>query len=425
MITTPVTLSDNVPARVRRREANRRGLFDAQNGTGFTEAVHTSLDSLRAYGARYPHWVITYSGGKDSSALVTFVLWSLAEQHVARPRSLTLLYADTRVELPPLHAAAMQVIEAVRAQGYQARIVEPPYLKRLYVNILGRGLPPPNSWNNRWCTRMMKAEPMDRAMRDLERQHGTGQVLFLTGVRMGESQARDQRISTSCSTDDGECGQGWFQQRRHALAPLLHWRVCWVWKWIYSQENPLPVVRAIEPVYAADDFVDIRTGCMGCPVVSQDVALHYLVKRPEWAHLAPFEELRGVFDDMARPEYRLRRPEWVKADGTVSKRSHQLGPLTIEARRLFFDRIRDIERRANYRLISDREETLIQRLWRWKVWPRGWTGTEPRGDATYERLAIAPDGTLLARQLALPFFAGEAVRAPGDAAEWEPKNYSC
>jgi hypothetical protein len=35
---------------------------------------------------------------------------------------------------------------------------------------------------------------------------------MLTGVRIGESAARDQRIALSCTKDGGECGQGWFQQ---------------------------------------------------------------------------------------------------------------------------------------------------------------------------------------------------------------------
>ncbi|TEB41488.1 FAD synthetase, partial [Flavobacterium circumlabens] len=55
-------------------------------------------------------------------------------------------------------------------------------------------------------------------------------ILMLTGVRLGESAVRDQRINTSCSKDGAECGQGWYQSGLQndlcsTLAPILHWRV--------------------------------------------------------------------------------------------------------------------------------------------------------------------------------------------------------
>lgn len=67
--------------------------------------------SLRAYGERYGNWAIAYSGGKDSSALVTIVVHLIEAGRVPRPESLTILYADTRMELPPLQLAAMKLME--------------------------------------------------------------------------------------------------------------------------------------------------------------------------------------------------------------------------------------------------------------------------------------------------------------------------
>lgn len=40
-------------------------------------AIDLSLESLGTYGALYDHWAVAYSGGKDSSATVTFVLWAI------------------------------------------------------------------------------------------------------------------------------------------------------------------------------------------------------------------------------------------------------------------------------------------------------------------------------------------------------------
>ncbi len=44
-------------------------------------------------------------------------------------------------------------------------------------------------------------------METLREDYGEN-FLMLTGVRIGESAARDQRIALSCTKDGGECGQG-------------------------------------------------------------------------------------------------------------------------------------------------------------------------------------------------------------------------
>lgn len=69
-----------------------------------------ALDSLRAYAPHYRHWAIAYSGGKDSSTLATLIPWAILTGRLPRPESLTILYADTRQELPPLQMTAMRLI---------------------------------------------------------------------------------------------------------------------------------------------------------------------------------------------------------------------------------------------------------------------------------------------------------------------------
>lgn len=44
----------------------QRTLFDGMRLT-LEQAVEQSVDSLNQYGARYRHWALAYSGGKDSS----------------------------------------------------------------------------------------------------------------------------------------------------------------------------------------------------------------------------------------------------------------------------------------------------------------------------------------------------------------------
>jgi DNA sulfur modification protein DndC len=111
-----------------------------------------------------------------------------------------------------------------------------PLDKRMWVYILGRGVPPPNNNTLRYCTRQIKIEPMADGGPAAGRARGR-KVLVLTGVRLGESAARDNRIALACTTSGAECGQGWFPPeleggRADTLAPIVHWRVCHVWEWL-------------------------------------------------------------------------------------------------------------------------------------------------------------------------------------------------
>ncbi|RME01806.1 MAG: FAD synthetase, partial [Calditrichaeota bacterium] len=199
-------------------------------------AIDLSLASLEEYGRLYRHWAVAYSGGKDSSATVTFVVWAVRQGLVPAPERLIVLYADTRQEYPPLHTTAMRLMQRLEQAGIETRVVWPEMDNRFYVYILGKGVPPPSN-TFRWCTERIKILPMNAAL-DQVRQDVGEKLLLITGVRLGESQVRDQRIALACDKNSGECGQGWFQVRPPAsasdtLAPLLHWRVCHVFDWLY------------------------------------------------------------------------------------------------------------------------------------------------------------------------------------------------
>lgn len=172
-----------------------------------TDSIDLTIQSLLAYGATHEHWGIAWSGGKDSSATLTLITYLLDTGKIARPKSLTVFYADTRQELPPLAIAARQIMDELEERGIRVEVVTAPMDKRFMVYILGRGVPPPNNNTLRWCTRQIKIDPMEQALRDRLDQLD-GQILMITGVRQGESAIRDRRIEMSCSKDGAECGQG-------------------------------------------------------------------------------------------------------------------------------------------------------------------------------------------------------------------------
>lgn len=350
------------------------------------DSIALSLDSLRVYGENYATWSIAYSGGKDSSATVAFVAWAIKSGRVPAPERLIILYADTRQELPPLHSTAMQVLAALRRDGFDARVVLPEMDKRFYVYMFGRGVPPPSN-RFRWCTPGIKFEPMMSALADIRQQYG--KILSLTGVRMGESAARDQRINASCSRDSGECGQGWFQASTpeslaDTLAPLVHWRACHVYDWLYfmHRQHGYPEVGGIADVYGESD---VRTGCVGCNLASRDNSLERVIEITAWAHLRPLLELRPLFAELKSPHNRLRKsqPELNKS-GKYSRSGQRMGPLTMEARSYGLGRVLDIQQRARVDLVNAEEEARIRELWNANTWPDGWDGNEIRADIILE-----------------------------------------
>lgn len=370
------------------------------------DSLELSIASLNAYGENYRHWAIAYSGGKDSSALVSFVVWAVQSGRVKAPESLTVLYADTRQELPPLQATAMDLLNVVRSDGFSGKVVLPGLDDRFYVYMFGRGVPPPKN-RFRWCTPQLKVEPMQAALAHLRETSGE-KLLMLTGVRLGESAARDQRIAVSCSKDAGECGQGWFQTATDTavadtLAPLLHWRLCHIFDWLYGFtprgiSNPYQkIVGNIAVVYGEDE---VRTGCVGCNLASKDTALERLIRDPEWSHLHPLKELKPLWAELTKAKNRKRKDGTERRkDGKVPENVQRLGPLTMEARSYGLDRVLEIQARAQVDLINDEEEARIRELWQLNTWPEGWSGDEINGDVLIDAVRKASDYGLVVQPL--------------------------
>jgi len=385
-----------------------------------TDSIELTIQSLQAYGATHEHWGVAWSGGKDSSATLTLIMWLLNTGKIERPKSLTVFYADTRQELPPLAVAARQIMDELEELGIQVDVVTAPMDKRFMVYILGRGVPPPNNNTLRWCTRQIKIDPMEQALRDRLDQLN-GQILMITGVRQGESAIRDRRIEMSCGKDGAECGQGWYQQvlpnarglrgRLATLAPLLHWRVCHVWEWLKHWAPAAEFgdwsTAMIADAYGGDEAEEInaRTGCIGCALAQEDKALDSVLLLPAWSYLAPLKGLRPLWRELREPQHRLRKAgaELLK-DGSIAKNPQRMGPITLDARLMGLQRVLNIQNEVNVAaralgrpeidLINTEEEARIRELIGLETWPHGWEGDEPIAttimDVVYQNGAVQP-----------------------------------
>ena len=402
------------------RQAPSQDLFGGGARLLYDDAVELTLASLRAYADHHAHWAIAWSGGKDSSATLTAIVHLIEAGRLPAPKSLSVFYADTRQELPPLALAAEEIMEGLRRRGNWIRteVVTAPLDKRFLVYILGRGVPPPNNNTLRWCTRQIKVDPMAAAIAarigEIE-----GDVLMITGVRQGESALRDRRIEMSCGKDGAECGQGWYQKvlpeskgirgRVATLAPILHWRVCNVWDWL-RYFAPLPqyggwATTRIAEAYGDDEAEEInaRTGCIGCPLASKDLALDTILQNSAWSHLAPLKELRPLYRELREPRNRLRKAgAEILKDGSLGKNPQRMGPLTFAARLDGLGRVLAIQARCNelaaaagrapIDILNSVEAERIRELIGLGTWPDGWEGDEPRADVPMD--LVFQDGSV-------------------------------
>ena len=367
------------------------------------DAQDLTIQSMNEYAQRYDHWVFAWSGGKDSTALLTLIISLIESGQIIKPKTINVLFADTRMELLPLTFSAQSIIKQLKKKEIDVKIVWPELDKRFFVYILGRGVPPPNNNTLRWCTRQIKIDPMSSEIKKLRDKY-CSKLLVLTGVRMGESAIRDGRIALSCSKNGAECGQGWFQETLpqsicDTLAPLLHWRVCNIWDWLkilapkYGWNTQI-----LADAYGGDDALDInaRTGCIGCPLAQKDIALDYVINHiPEsWGYLAPLLKLKPIYRELRKSKHRLRMPGGqIKKDGTLQKNQNRMGPLKLTSRKWALNEIISIQNEVNefalknkFPLIDilNRDEIgRIKELISLRIFPNGWNGDEPSADELF------------------------------------------
>lgn len=320
-------------------------------------------------------WCCSFSGGKDSTALVTWIEWLRRAGWITVERPM-LVRSDTGVEEPPLVAIAESMTSLLASFGWECGLVHPNVNERLYSQILGRGLPPihPGVRRMRWCTRSTKIDPM-------KRWKGTTSVLLtITGLRLGESAMRDGKLKKSSCAAGGECGIPDPGEGRYS--PILNWQTCNVIDWLngfVSQDvrrvmgDIFHVTRQLVELYdlktAANLFDEeeiissARFGCVGCPAIGAEAMAPKSVVRRNGTG-SPLNELYDVWHEARESKNRLVGFRKGKAI---------MGPILLNARKRLFDRVMDIQERSGVTLITAEDEAFIRKCWAENVYPRGWS----------------------------------------------------
>lgn len=335
------------------------------------------------YLAPHQHpWIIGFSGGKDSTLVMHLaleMLMSLAPHERSRP--IHVVSNDTMVESPLVmaHVAAVQsdIEQAALAWRLPVDVVttRPHEDATFWVNLIGRGYPPPNR-SFRWCTDRMKIQPTSayiRGQADL-----AGEVVLLLGVRRSESSTR---AATVARYDNGG------RLNRHndlpgcmVYRPIVELSTDEVWEYLAFTPPPwggthgaliklyMDAGAAECPTVLSDDdspscgTSSPRFGCWTCTVVDKDKSLLGLVEAgfAEFTPLIGFRDwLLEIRNDPARRMARRRNGKITITRGGI----FVPGPFTLEARREILDRLLALEQEMGKRLIEPEEIIRVRAIW--------------------------------------------------------------
>lgn len=321
-------------------------------GTSLEESLERSLGKLRlAVQQGASHWVVTYSGGKDSTLLAVLACEIVRRNLSWKPQRLDIVYSDTLQEIPAMHGIALKFLSYVDSIASEqnlpiyTHITHPEWQQTFWFLILGKGYPVPHRrfW---WCTERLKINPVKKILKDLT---VSDNAAVLTGVRFGESDRRDGKMKKAAACmGEGECGQ--VLEYQGAFAPIAHWKTCHVWDFLalYAPLWGWPTNQVVELYGDAP----VRFGCWTCTLVEKDRALEAVTAKDGNGYLQELTKFRQrLLDLSANPDMRVVRPNSVP------------GKFKIGIRRMLLNELLDLQAKTGLRLIQPEEIAAIQEYW--------------------------------------------------------------
>jgi DNA sulfur modification protein DndC len=263
-------------------------------------------------------WVIGYSGGKDSTAVLQLVWTALAKLEPAqRTKAVHVISTDTLVENPVVSAWVERSHEVMRqsakVQGLPVapHRLTPDIASTFWVNLIGRGYPAPRP-KFRWCTERLKIKPSNKFILDVVRSHG--QAILVLGTRKAESALRARtmvkyekhRVRDRLSPN-GSLPGSWI------YSPIEAWSNDDVWMFLTQYTNPwgwsnhdlmgmyAGATEGGECPLVVDTSTpscgDSRFGCWVCTLVDKDKSMAAMIQNDtekEW--MLPLLDLRNALD---------------------------------------------------------------------------------------------------------------------------------
>ena len=293
-------------------------------------------------------WIIGFSGGKDSTVLLTLVWIALQRIRKDLPfpyqlrRPVYIVCNDTMVENPIISNYVEDVLSKISEEARNQDL--PIFVKKtipkleetFWVNVIGKGYPVPNN-AFRWCTDKLKIRPTSNFL--LDQIDEKGEAIVLLGTRYEESATRERSMRKHEVTGS-RLSKHNSTANTYVYAPIKDMFLEEVWYIINTVQSPWgfdnSILFKIYSDASADDYEcptvvvnkehsscgQSRFGCWTCTVVKSDKSMTALVDNGQnWMQpLLDFRnrlvENRNLTEN--RSETRRNGQEAVREDGSFN-----------------------------------------------------------------------------------------------------------
>ncbi|PSJ80903.1 DNA phosphorothioation system sulfurtransferase DndC [Neisseria iguanae] len=348
-----------------------------------TDTIRQGIIEEYLSGAQQYPWVVTFSGGKDSTLVAHLVFEALFELPPSmRKRQVHFVSNDTLVESPlvvkHMRNTLAKILKA--AEIYKlpvsGKVTVPKLNETFWTLLIGKGYPSPNR-SMRWCTDRLKIQPTSGFI--LQKVNENGAAIIILGVRKDESSARKASIESHQNIADSNLTPHGSLANAFVYRPIVDLTTDDVWEFLASHNPPwggthdnlIKLYREAAggecPIVLSQDEApgcgtnSSRFGCWTCTVVNKDKSLQGFVDvgKTEYQPLIDFRD--WLVEIRNKPEYRQAE----RRNGTITIKGgkHIPGPFTVEARQMILQKLLDVQTAYGDELISEEEIELIKRIW--------------------------------------------------------------
>ena len=338
-------------------------------------------------------WLIGYSGGKDSTLLVSLVYEAVKRLKTAESdlsKKIYVITSDTMVENPVvkryMHSSSNSINAAAEHDDLpiEAHLIYPEPDQTFWSRVIGLGYPTPEPPGFRWCTERLKINPMNKFVN--ERINECGEVIILLGVRKGESATRLKTI-TAREIEGKLLNLHNDIPNAYVYNPITDVPNDLVWEFLLKDDCRSPWgtdMKYLFNLYQGEsmgeeqsvlgeidrDKIPVtgnsRFGCWCCTMVKEDKSLQNFINNSTGEDKIILTELRDFRnkllamreDSQYRDTKRRNGTVYRKADGTFG-----LGPFTLDARKIILRELLELENRTGLELITETELKIIDKMW--------------------------------------------------------------
>ncbi len=366
---------------------------------GLQNTVNDLCEEIGAlYCADAIPWVVGYSGGKDSTAVLQLVWMALQRlEPVKLTKPVHVISTDTLVENPIValwvERSLKRMEEAALAQNlpFHPHRLTPEVKDSFWVNLIGRGYPSPRPLF-RWCTERLKIKPSNKFILDVVRTNG--EAILILGTRKAESSRRAARMKKLETMRVRErLSPNASLPNSLVYSPVEDWSNDDVWvflmqnpnTWGYRNKDLLTMYQGASPDGECPLVIDTTTpscgssrfGCWVCTLVDKDRSMEAMIQNDEekeW--MLPLLDLRNALDmrDEANNRDDRQVRDFRRMSGRVElyARGYIPGPYIQSAREDWLRRLLNAQTHIrqtgpedvrNIQLITLEELNEIRRIW--------------------------------------------------------------